>query len=112
MEPGQAVEQQPKLQPERSLIVTPWVTQASIFIPLVTLVAYLWALSYEIGYYSCFNIPAYFISIRPHIIFSAPVVHVYAISFMLLLFSLICFVMYVTGLGKFLIPTDFVVHSL
>src|SRR5262249_49811056 len=53
---------------ENSSVVTPWVTQASIIVPLVIFIAYLLALAYEEGYCSYFTIPAYFISLNPSIV--------------------------------------------
>ena len=51
---------------EKPLVITSWIMQPSIFIPLTLFIAYLLALSYEEGYGDYFTMPPYLISLNPN----------------------------------------------
>src|SRR5215831_4339643 len=53
-----------KQNAEKPLVVTSWVTQATVIIPLAIFISYSWSLSYEISFCKYFGIETYFILIN------------------------------------------------
>jgi len=74
-------------RPEPSLVVTPWVTQASILIPLVIFIGYVWALTHEIGFCEYFYIPSYLIALTPTSVLATTVLYILLLVMLFLLIS-------------------------
>jgi lipopolysaccharide assembly outer membrane protein LptD (OstA) len=53
------------MEPARQSPITLWIQASAIIIAVTTAIAYFWTLFYEVGFYSYFYIPFYFISLSP-----------------------------------------------